>query len=356
MRFSKLEGSWKEIKIGEILKIGSGKDYKHLENGIIPVYGTGGYMTSVDDYLYSGETVCIGRKGTIDKPFYYYGKLWTVDTLFYTHSFKNIIPKFLFYVFEQINWLKYNEASGVPSLSKKTIEQIKIIIPEIEEQKRISILLSLIDNRISTQNKILEDYELLKKGMMQKLFKQEFRFKDKKNESFPNWKTTKLDNVVDIVKGKQLNKELLTEKDIYPCQNGGIEPSGFTNMYNTLENTITISEGGNSCGYVNYMQTKFWCGGHCYSLLNIKNNVVNKFLYQYLKFYQTKIMSLRVGSGLPNIQKKDIVNLKISIPCHEEQQKIANILSAIDAKITLETKLLEQYKSQKKYLLQNLFI
>ena len=82
---------WETKKIKDILTIGSGKDYKHLEVGNIPVYGTGGVITFVNSFLYDGETVCIGRKGTIDKPLYFNGKIWTVDTLFYTHLFLSLI-------------------------------------------------------------------------------------------------------------------------------------------------------------------------------------------------------------------------------------------------------------------------
>ena len=117
---------WKSTKIGNVLSIGSGRDYKHLEDGNIPVYGTGGYMLSVDSYLYDGESVCIGRKGTINKPIFLKGKFWTVDTLFYTHTFRSITPRFCYYLFTTIDWLKYNEASGVPSLSKVAIENISI--------------------------------------------------------------------------------------------------------------------------------------------------------------------------------------------------------------------------------------
>ena len=91
---------WEEKKIKDVLEIGSGRDYKHLDNGDIPVFGTGGLMTTVNEFLYDGETVCIGRKGTIDKPMYYNGKIWTVDTLFYTHNFKNSVPKFIYYLFD----------------------------------------------------------------------------------------------------------------------------------------------------------------------------------------------------------------------------------------------------------------
>ena len=107
LRFSEFSGEWEEKHIENILKIGSGKDYKHLSNGNIPVYGTGGYMTSVSDYLYDGESVCIGRKGTIDKPVFLNGRFWTVDTLFYTHSFNDTIPKFVFSISDIIHPNQY---------------------------------------------------------------------------------------------------------------------------------------------------------------------------------------------------------------------------------------------------------
>lgn len=161
---------WREVKIGDILKIGNGKDYKHLPSGKVPVFGTGGFMTLVDDFLYDGETVCIGRKGTIDKPMYHEGPIWTVDTLFYTHSFQSCIPKFIFYLFQTINWLEYNEASGVPSLSKSTIEKIKIEIPSINEQKPITSFLSKIDKKLEAEKAILVQFEKQKKYLLHQMF------------------------------------------------------------------------------------------------------------------------------------------------------------------------------------------
>ena len=162
--------SWERKKIKEILTIGSGKDYKHLNDGAIPVYGTGGIITFVDSFLYNGETVCIGRKGTIDKPLYYNGKIWTVDTLFYTHSFNNSVPKFVFNIFQNINWKEYNEASGVPSLSKSTIEKIEISIPCLEEQYKIANFFSSIQQKIDIEKQILEQLELQKKFLLANLF------------------------------------------------------------------------------------------------------------------------------------------------------------------------------------------
>jgi type I restriction enzyme S subunit len=161
---------WEEKSIRNILSIGSGRDYKHLNLGNVPVYGTGGLMTYVDSFLHQGETVCIGRKGTIDKPMYFNGDIWTVDTLFYTHTFVDSIPKYVFYVFQSINWKQHNEASGVPSLSKSTIEQISINVPSIPEQTKIADFLSAIDEKIELVSTQIEEIQEYKKGLLQQMF------------------------------------------------------------------------------------------------------------------------------------------------------------------------------------------
>ncbi|RCR70128.1 restriction endonuclease subunit S [Larkinella punicea] len=164
------DGEWEEKSFEELFEIGNGRDYKHLDKGKIPVYGSGGYMLSVNDYLYDGESVCIGRKGTIDKPMFLSGKFWTVDTLFYTHSFKDCLPKYIYYVFQNTNWLNHNEAGGIPSLSKTNIYKIKALIPKPNEQQKIANFLSSLDELIIVQAEKIEQLKLHKKGLMQRLF------------------------------------------------------------------------------------------------------------------------------------------------------------------------------------------
>ena len=174
IRFKQEDGSdypeWEEKEIGNVLKIGSGKDYKHLNTGEIPVYGTGGIMLYVDEFLYDGDSVGIGRKGTIDKPVFLKGKFWTVDTLFYTHSFVKILPFFVYVTFQTINWKKYSEASGVPSLSKSTIERIKVQVPTLDEQNDITNYLMLLDNKINIVACQVDKMKTWKKGLLQQMF------------------------------------------------------------------------------------------------------------------------------------------------------------------------------------------
>lgn len=162
--------NWRTVKIGELLRIGNGKDYKHLCIGKIPVYGTGGQMLLVNDYLYDGESVCIGRKGTIDTPMFLKGKFWTVDTLFYTYDFKDVLPKFCYYLFLQINWELYNEGTGVPSLSKSTIENIKVKIPSLEQQQKICSILDCYDHKTNNEDQILELYHSEKQYLLRQMF------------------------------------------------------------------------------------------------------------------------------------------------------------------------------------------
>ena len=177
LRFPEFQGTkeWEETKLKNLCSIGNGKDYKHLSKGDIPVYGSGGYMTSVNDFLYDGESVCIGRKGTIDRPIFITGKFWTVDTLFYTHSFFNCLPKFLYLIFQKIDWYKYNEAGGVPSLSKTTIGEINVFIPieedgGLKEQFKIVDCLFPLDELIEATSRKVEILKEHKKGLMQQLF------------------------------------------------------------------------------------------------------------------------------------------------------------------------------------------
>ena len=189
---------------------------------------------------------------------------------------------------------------AVPTLSQMAMGNIFISLPAAKEQEKISKFISLIDERIVTQNKIIEDLKKLKSAISENLFKA------------VKGDVVILYEICDIIKGKQINGEFLSEKGKYYVMNGGTEPSGYYSDYNVEANTISISEGGNSCGYVQFNSSPFWSGGHCYTIQKIADNVDNLYLYHYLKSHEDVIMKLRIGSGLPNIQKKDLAQYSVN--------------------------------------------
>ena len=165
-----------------------------------------------------------------------------------------------------------------------------------------------------------------------------------------------LGDICSIVKGQQLNGDSLSKNGDYYVMNGGMSPSGYYSAYNNEPNTISISEGGNSCGYVQFNNERFWSSGHCYSLKNIISDTNPIYLYNYLKYRENSIMKLRIGSGLPNIQKKDLSAFKIFLPNKERQKQLVSIFTSVDTKYSVEKLLLSEYVNQKLFLLQQMFI
>ena len=240
--------------------------------------------------------------------------------------------------------LKKRSTGIIPGIDRKSILSLHISIPSLQEQQKVAELLSLIEQRIITQNKIIEDLKKLKSAISERFF------------TSINGDVDTLADICDIVKGKQVNGEFLTDSGIYYVMNGGIEPSGYYDDYNTEANTISISEGGNSCGYVQFNTTPFWSGGHCYTIQNITNNVEKLYLYHYLKCNEDTIMKLRIGSGLPNIQKKDLAKFRVIVPIIEQQKTISAFLSLLERKVQVETDILIAVQSEKQYLLRQMFI
>ena len=155
LRFPGFTEDWEQRKLGEVANVNSGRDYKHLSEGNIPVYGTGGYMLSVNEALsYTEDAIGIGRKGTIDRPYILKAPFWTVDTLFYVINMDNVDLKYLYGIFQRIDWKSKDESTGVPSLSKSIINKIYINIPEMNEQIEIGLYLDKVDNIITLHQRI----------------------------------------------------------------------------------------------------------------------------------------------------------------------------------------------------------
>ena len=372
LRFS-FEEDWCTSTIGENFRLSSGltpstKEKAYFNNGIIPWINSGElknkYISFTENKLtldavkkhnltiYPMDTMVIAIYGLEAAGVRGKASITKMDSTISQscmafNSLGNVLTQFMYYVYKkeaQILGTRYAQGTKQQNLSSDLLSSYKLLYPSKEEQLKIVNFLSLIDEKIETQSKIIDDYNSLKMEIYNCMFKE-------------NYADYKLKQLAYIVKGDQINNDQLLSNGSYYMMNGGASPSGYLDSYNVSENTISISEGGNSCGYVQFNSSPFWSGGHCYTIQNVNSALIeNKYLYHYLKYKEKEIMNLRIGTGLPNIQKKDLENFTILVPSLLIQRKNLALFEMLDEKISILNEELANLQKQKKYLLCNMFI
>ncbi len=214
------------------------------------------------------------------------------------------------------------------NIGQQSLRRVLLPVPPLAEQRAIAAALGDVDSLLESLDRLIAKKRDLKQAAMQQLLTGKTRLPGFSGE----WEVRRLGEVAHVEKGVQLHSSESDAGGRYPHFNGGVSPSGFTHKANMPADTIAISEGGNSCGYVQFISEPFWCGGHCYTIVPI--GVDKRFLYQALKGQQLSIMGLRVGSGLPNVQKAALVAFKIRLPrAPAEQAALATVLSDLDAEL-----------------------
>ncbi|MFP6164610.1 restriction endonuclease subunit S [Helicobacter pylori] len=335
--------NWQRVRLGDILTLKHGRDYKNFKLGNIPVYGSGGYMLSINNFLHNGESVCIGRKGTIDKPIYLNGKFWVVDTLFYSYSFKKSIPKFIFYAFSIIKWSNYNEATGVPSLTKMTISNIEIPLPPLNEQIAIANILSDVDRYLYNLDALILKKESVKKALSFELLSQRKRLKGFNQ----NWQRVRLGDICEITTGSLDANEMVHygKYRFYTCA----KEYYFIDKYAFDTEAILISGNGAYVGYVHYYKGKFNAYQRTYVLDNFSEHII--FVKYFLTmFLQSHIQTNKNEGNTPYIVMATLKDFEIPLPPLNEQIAIANVLSALDHEIASLKNKKRQFENIKKAL------
>ncbi|MGL2872809.1 restriction endonuclease subunit S [Helicobacter pylori] len=336
-----LPSNWQRVRLGDILTLKHGRDYKNFKLGNIPVYGSGGYMLSINNFLHNGESVCIGRKGTIDKPIYLNGKFWVVDTLFYSYSFKKSIPKFIFYAFSIIKWSNYNEATGVPSLTKMIISNIQIPLPPLNEQIAIANILSALDRYLCALDALILKKESVKKALSFELLSQRKRLKGF-NQA---WQRVRLGDIANYLTSN-LSAEQITQQGkikVYDV-NSFI---GYTNTtFISDKPYISIVKDG-SVGRVRILPPKTNILSTMGALV-ANHKTTTEFLFYLLSNFDFK--NFTSGSIIPHIYFKDYKEKTIFLPPLKEQIAIANILSGLDHEIISLKNKKRQFENIKKAL------
>lgn len=247
---------------------------------------------------------------------------------------KSLNQKFLFYFLKSPTTLRkivsLTETGARFRFDFKRWEKFPIPLPPLEiQQKIVDILDAFTELQAELEAELearLKQYHYYRNKLLS--FEELQRRTDMLNGG--GLKLVSLGEVCEIQKGRQLNKTELLDNGKFPVINGGISPSGFWNEGNCKANRITISQGGASAGYVNFMLIPFWAGAHCYVIENEKENVVYKFLYYILKNQQTFLMTSQYGAGIPALAKSKIEQLKIPLPPLAVQNEIVELLDKFD--------------------------
>ena len=380
IRFKGYSEDWEQRKFGEVVDVRSGRDYKHLAEGDIPVYGTGGYMLSVDEALSEDEdAIGIGRKGTIDNPYILRAPFWTVDTLFYVIPRDKYDLNFVFDIFQNVNWKAKDESTGVPSLSKATINEVETLMPKYAEQKKIGEYFSNLDHLITLHQRKCEQTQKLKKYMLQKMFPQ-----DKTNvpkirfDGFTDaWEQRKLGEITELKSASRVHKGEWTSNgvpfyrssDVMAAINGTENEKAFiseelyeklSKVSGKLEEGDILVTGGGSVGNPYIVPDNKPLYTKDADLLWIKNKgkFHPYFLYEFF-FSPTFRNYLGSISHVGTIAHYTITQLSetpICLPSFEEQKEVGEYFQSLDHLITLHQQKCDQLQSIKKYMLQNMFV
>lgn len=385
MRFSEFEEEWEERKFEDIcsIKTGNKNTQDKEDDGRYPFYVRSEIIEKINSYSFDGEAILTAGDGVgVGKIFHYINEKVGVHQRVYILSDFQAFGKYVYYYFSSQFYdrvMRMSAKNSVDSVRRDMIAQMPILLPTQEEQHKIATFLTLIDKRIETQRKIIEGYESLIKGLSEKLFSQQIRFKNKNGNKYSDWRIKMLEEIGESFNGLSgKNKDDFGEgklyiqyKQIFSGSTINVNECGLVNIYNG-ENQSKVqygdvfftvsSETPDEIGMssvlideVDEMYLNSFCFGVRPSSLNLVNPLYMSFLLR-ASIFRSKVIKLAQGSTRYNLPKVALMKLAIPLPLMEEQKQIAQFLLSIGTKIRVESSILEKYQSQKMYILQNLFI
>lgn len=355
---------WEITSFKRKITINNGKDYKDfLDAEIYPVIGSGGCFAYCSNYMYDGEALLLGRKGTIDKPLYVKGKFWAVDTMFYAIPHANLDCKFAYYLALMFPFNLYSTSTSLPSLTQTDLGNILVAFPFLSEQKSIATYLDQkcgeIDELITLQEGMITKLQSYKQSVITeavtKGLDKNVPLKDSGIEwigEIPeHWKITKIQYLAQLKSGYNLTTEEIKDSGLYPVY-GGNGIRGYYDKYFLEGDYVLIGRQGALCGNINYSTGKSWATEHavvCYP----KTKYITKWFGELLRVMNLNQYSL--AAAQPGLAVERIKLLPIPIIPLSEQQSIANYLdqkcSEIDELISIKQQKIEKLKDYKKSLI-----
>ncbi|WP_148571762.1 restriction endonuclease subunit S [Aliarcobacter cryaerophilus] len=380
LRFKEFSGEWEEKQLGKIATFYNSKRIPLTEidriKGEYPYYGASGIIDYVKDYIFDGEYILLGEDGAnivmrnSRLVFLAKGKFWVNN---HAHIFQaKDSNSFLCEALERINYTKYNTGTAQPKLNSDVVKKIKLLLPSKQEQEKIASFLTSVDTKIEQLTKKEELLSSYKKGVMQKIFNQEIRFKADDGRAFCEWDEKKLGDLTKIVVGgtpSTTNDEYWTNGTVNWLSSGDIN-NGIIKKSSKMitelgllkssaklmpKDTVVLAITGATLGRIGYLDIET-SGNQSVAGMIPNSKFEAKFLFYTLQKNTNTILSMAGGAAQAGINKATIESLEFSFPCLEEQTKIANFLSSIDSKIEQVQQHLNSTKEFKKALLQQMFV
>lgn len=383
LRFKADDGSdfpdWEEKRLEDVVEFLDEKR-KPLEAGKrvagkYPYYGASGIIDYVEDYIFDEELILLSEDGAniLDRNyrvcFLAKGKYWVNNHAHVMKAKKGNLNYFICEELETFDYRKYNSGGAQPKLNQASCRSIVVKIPSLPEQQKIADFLSTIDTIIEKQRATVSAWEERKKGVMQKLFSQEVRFKADDGSDFPDWEEKRLGDICKTFSGGTPKSgevryyengtisfirsgEIHDEKTELFITEEGLNESSARMVY---IGDILYALYGATSGEVDISKIN---GAINQAILCIRpvNNYEKKFLVEILRYKKEYILRTYLQGGQGNLSAKIIQNLHFDFPCADEQQKIADCLSALDTVIEKQKETLEKWQELKKGLLQQMFV
>ena len=375
----------KEFKLRELLKIYNGTKYDHLNKGDIPLYGSGGLMSHVNEALYSGEAILLPRKGTLSNIMYVNESFWTVDTMYYAVVNDKLADAFYLYSYlSQLDLSNLDSGSTLPSMTKSAYESIVVKLPDLKIQKAVATILFNIRKKLETNNKINQELEVMAKTLYDYWFVQ-FDFPDQNGKPYKSsggkmvyhpelkreipegWGVAKVEDIAQTGSGgtpKSTNVSYYSNGEIPWINSGELEQTVITSTSNFIteeglnnssaklfpSGTILVAMYGATAGKVSFLTFEASTNqAICAIMLTdirmryyLKNVIED--LYQYL-------VKLSTGSARDNLSQDMIKNIKVVIPSNDILDRFYDFSNNIIKEITKKQQENEQLTQLRDWLL-----
>jgi type I restriction enzyme S subunit len=373
-----IPSSWVEKRLGEVATLQRGFDLPTSTRrpGKIPVISSSGFSGTHDTAMVSAPGVVTGRYGTIGEIFWIEEDFWPLNTSLFVKEFHCNSPFFVYYLLQRVDLKKFSDKTGVPGINRNDIHKIKVLLPPIEEQKKIAEILGTWDSAIALTENLIAAKQKRKKILVQQLVIGKRRF----NKFKHSWQSGVLGDLISSLDaGVSVNSE---DRQKFDHEIGILKTSAVT--YGTFlpkEHKAVLSSEKSRVSVspkkdriiISRMNTPALVGASAYIdkdypflflpdrlwQVEPKHNSISMRWLSYVldaKIIRTNISSIATGTSnsMKNISKKALLKIKILIPTFEEQQEIADFLSNIDSELDKQLNQLKLLKTQKRGLMQKL--